>query len=319
MRYYFNPKSLRFEQLQHNWRWWLSRLAAITGGAIVLTAIAIWLTFAVFDSPKEKRLKNQVEQTELKLQMLNDRLNHYQAVLNNLQKRDERIYRQIFEADPLAPRIRQAGFSDSLTAATQQNESALLNYVQKATTAMGQKLYVQSKSYDELFELIKNKQDLLSAIPAIQPVSSRDTFVQIASGYGYRIHPIYKTKRMHKGLDFQAQTGEPVRATGKGKVVAIQSLKKGYGNHIIIDHGYKYRTLYAHLSKISVRYGQSVKRGDIIGEVGSTGSSTAPHLHYEVQKSGERIDPINFFFQDLSPDEYDKMVELASQPNQSFD
>ena len=318
MRYYFNPKSLLFEQLKRNWKWWFWRLSALLGGAAILTAIAIWLAFVVFDSPKEKRLKAQVEQTELKLQALNEQLQYYEKVLTSLQERDARIYRQIFETTPIAPIIREGGFKQSPYMG-EQSETALLDYVETNSHAMARKLYVQSKSYDEIFELIQHKKDMLLAIPAIQPLSNKDTTVQIASGFGYRIHPIYKTKRMHRGLDFQALVGEPVRSTGKGRVVAVQSLKKGYGNHIIIDHGYNYRTLYAHLSKISVRYGQWVNRGDIIGEVGSTGTSTAPHLHYEVQKGGERIDPINFFFQDLSPDEYDKMIELASRQNQSFD
>lgn len=321
MRYYFNPKSLRFEQFQRNWRWWLSRLAVVTSGAIVLTAIAVWLTFSVFDSPKEKRLKNRLEQANLRITLLNTRLDRYEQTLKNLQERDARVYRSIFEADPLPQHIREAGFRSDIAPepAGTPEEDILLNYAQQRTDAIARQLYIQSKSYDELFDHISHQKDMLLAIPAIQPVSNRDTTVQIASGFGYRIHPIYKTKRMHKGLDFQAQTGEPVHATGKGRVASVQSLKKGYGNHIIIDHGYKYRTLYAHLSKILVRTGQWVNRGDVIGEVGSTGTSTAPHLHYEVQKNGDRIDPVDFFFQDLSPSEYDRVVELASRQNQSFD
>lgn len=319
MRYYFDPETLRFEQWRRNWRWWLSRIAVVLSGAVLLTAVAVWLAFVVFDSPKEKRLKNRLEQAELHIESLNNRLDSYEEVLNSLQERESRIYRQIFEADPLPDRRRSQPETSKLLLSSATTEQELLRQVDQRTVEIAQRLYHQSKSYDDLLERISNKRDLLSAIPAIQPISNRDTTVQIASGFGFRIHPIYKTKRLHRGLDFQAQIGEPVRATGKGRVVLTQSLKKGYGNHIIIEHGYNYRTLYAHLSKISVRQGQWVNRGDLIGEVGSTGTSTAPHLHYEVQKGGERIDPVNFFFQDLSPDEYDRMIELASRPNQSFD
>lgn len=319
MRYYFDPETLRFEQWRRNWRWWLSRIAIVLSGAVLLTAVTVWLAFVVFDSPKEKRLKNRLEQAELYIESLNSRLDNYEAVLNSLQERDSRVYRQIFEAEPLPDRRRPQPKTSKSLLSSATTEQELLAQVDQRTVDIAQRLYQQSKSYDDLFERISNKRDLLSAIPAIQPISNRDTTVQIASGFGFRIHPIYKTKRLHRGLDFQAQIGEAVRATGKGRVVLTQSLKKGYGNHIIIEHGYNYRTLYAHLSKISVRQGQWVNRGDLIGEVGSTGTSTAPHLHYEVQKGGERIDPVNFFFQDLSPDEYDRMIELASRPNQSFD
>ena len=179
-------------------------------------------------------------------------------------------------------------------------------------------MYVQSKSFDEIVELAKNKSHMLASIPAIQPISNKD-LTRIASGFGYRIHPIYKTTKFHEGLDFSAPIGTDIYATGNGIVKVVENDSRGYGNHVIISHGFGYETLYGHMSKILVRNGQKVNRGDIIGAVGSTGTSTAPHLHYEVIKQGNKIDPISFFYNDLSPEEYQKMIEMSSQSNQSFD
>jgi murein DD-endopeptidase MepM/ murein hydrolase activator NlpD len=180
------------------------------------------------------------------------------------------------------------------------------------------KLVVQSRSFDEVITLAKNKEAMLASIPAIQPVSN-EKLTRVASGFNWRIHPIYKVRHFHTGIDFTAPRGTEIYATGDGVVEDVTSKGRGYGNHIIIDHGFGYQTLYAHMSKFKVRKGEKVKRGDVIGYVGSTGTSTAPHLHYEVIKNGEKINPMNFFFNDLSPEEYEKVIELSSQSNQSFD
>ena len=159
---------------------------------------------------------------------------------------------------------------------------------------------------------------MLAALPAIQPVSNKN-LSRMASGYGYRIHPIYKTRKMHSGMDFSAKTGTEIYATGDGKISKVRKSRRGYGNHVVIEHGYGYKTLYAHMSKYIVRKGQKVKRGEVIGYVGSTGTSVAPHLHYEVHKDGKKINPVNFYYNDLTPEEYEKMLEISSQNNQSFD
>jgi len=166
--------------------------------------------------------------------------------------------------------------------------------------------------------MARNKEKMLASIPAIQPVANKN-LKKMASGYGYRIHPIYKVRKMHWGTDFSAPTGTPIYATGDGKVTTYKRSRSGYGYHIVIDHGFGYETLYGHMSKIEVRRGQRVKRGDVIGYIGSTGSSTAPHLHYEVMKDGRKINPINYFFNDLSPEEYEEMLIISSHSNQSFD
>ena len=191
------------------------------------------------------------------------------------------------------------------------NTSNKLKKIQK-------QLYIQSKSYDEIAQLIKTRDEYWASRPAIQPVSNKD-LTRLASGFGYRIDPIYKTRKFHQGIDFTAPSGTPIYATGDGTVIRAQRLRTGYGQNVIIDHGYGYRSLYAHMSKISVRKGQKVKRGQIIGKVGSTGKSTAPHLHYEVIKNGRKLNPIEFFYSDLTPEEYEKIIVFASQSNQSFD
>jgi murein DD-endopeptidase MepM/ murein hydrolase activator NlpD len=179
-------------------------------------------------------------------------------------------------------------------------------------------LYIQSKSYDEVFELVKKKAELLSSIPAIQPVNN-DDLKRVGSGFGYRIHPIYKTSMMHAGIDFTAPIGTEIYATGNGIIAKVEYNGRGYGNNVIINHGFGYQTLYGHMSRFAVRPGQRVSRGDLIGYVGNTGASTGPHVHYEVIRGGKKIDPINFFFNDLSPEEFDKVRSIASQTNQSFD
>jgi murein DD-endopeptidase MepM/ murein hydrolase activator NlpD len=180
------------------------------------------------------------------------------------------------------------------------------------------KMVVHSRSLDDVIELAKGKAQLLASIPAIQPVSN-DKLTRIASGFNYRVHPIYKIMHFHTGIDFTAPTGTEIVATGDGKVSVVERESRGYGNHVVVNHGFGYETLYAHMSRFKVTVGQKVKRGDVIGYVGSTGTSTAPHLHYEVIKNGEKINPINFFFNDLSAEEYDKVVEMSSRSNQSFD
>ena len=188
----------------------------------------------------------------------------------------------------------------------------------KKLDRLAKQLYIQSKSFDEVIGLAQQKEDMLASIPAVQPVSNKD-LRRMSSGFGRRIHPIYKTSRFHWGNDFTAPVGTEIYSTGKGKVVIVEKSSTGYGYHVIVDHGYGYQTLYAHMSKINVRQGQQVKRGEILGFIGNTGLSTAPHLHYEVIKDGNKVDPLSFYFNDLSPEEFDMMIQISSQENQSFD
>ena len=241
-------------------------------------------------------------------------------MLDDIQQRDDNIYRVIFEADPIPKSIRKAGYGgiNRYQDLTGYNNAELVIDITKKIDQITKQLYIQSKSFDDIIDLAKNKADMLASIPAIQPVSNKD-LSRMASGYGSRIHPIYKTKKFHAGMDFSAKTGTPIYATGDGKIFKVRKSRRGYGNHVIIDHGFGYKTLYAHMSKYIVRRGEKVKRGDVIGYVGSSGTSVAPHLHYEVHYNGKKINPVNFYYNDLTPDQYEKMLEISSQNNQSFD
>jgi murein DD-endopeptidase MepM/ murein hydrolase activator NlpD len=243
-----------------------------------------------------------------------------EKVLDEIQERDDNIYRVIFEADPIPNSIRKQGFGgiNRYEKLLGLSNSELMINTSKKIDQLTKQLYLQSKSFDEVIDLAKNKSNMLASIPAIQPVANKD-LKRMASGYGYRIHPIYKTRKMHYGMDFSAKTGTEIYATGDGVVSKIKRSKRGYGNYVKINHGFGYETLYAHMSKYIVKKGQRVKRGEVIGYVGNSGISTAPHLHYEVRKDNKKINPMNFYYNDLSPEEYEKMLEISLQSNQSLD
>jgi murein DD-endopeptidase MepM/ murein hydrolase activator NlpD len=280
--------------------------------------IVVFATF--FDSPKEKQLKREIAQLELQYKLLRNRMSRVDQVLAELQEKDDDIYRVIFEAEPIPNSVRNAGFGgvNRYRELEQLANSDIVIGTTKRLDELTKQLVVQSRSFDEVIALAENKEEMLASIPAIQPVAN-EKLKRVASGFNYRIHPIYKVRHFHTGIDFTAPRGTEVYATGDGKVHDVIMKKRGYGYHVIINHGYGYKTLYAHMSKFKVRKGEKIKRGDVIGYVGSTGTSTAPHLHYEVIKNGEKINPMNFFFNDLTPAEYEKVLELSSQSNQSFD
>ena len=280
----------------------------------------LFIFFNFFDSPKEIMLKRELSYTIEQYELLNSQLNQVELVLDDLQRRDDNIYRVIFEAEPIASSIRKAGFGGVNRykhLEGMKNTELVLNTTKKIDQ-ISKQLYIQTKSFDEIALLAKDKSNMLAALPAIQPVSNKD-LSRMASGFGPRIHPIYKTKKFHYGMDFSAKTGTPIYATGNGRIEKVRKSRRGFGNHVIINHGYGYKTLYAHMKKYIVKKGQKVKRGEIIGYVGNTGTSVAPHLHYEVHKNGKKLDPVNFYYEDLNAEEYEKMIFLSSQPNQSFD
>ncbi|MEZ4878931.1 MAG: M23 family metallopeptidase [Chitinophagales bacterium] len=282
--------------------------------------LAMVLGYSFFETPEEKKNQQEINEILDRYEILNKRIDALSGVLQDLSNKDDNIYRVIFEADPLPDEIRNLKIERSKIYAELKNvsEGKIISETLEKIEALEKKTYVQSKSYKELIELIKKKEDLLHSIPAIQPVANKD-LKRMASGYGYRIDPVYKTRKFHAGMDFTAPTGTPVYATGDGVVKIASNQGGGYGNKVVIDHGFGYHTLYAHNSKILVKAGQKVKRGETIALVGSTGKSTGPHCHYEVWKNGTKINPINFYFNDLSPEEYDKIIEMSDQNNQSFD
>lgn len=318
--YYFDPETLEYKKIHRTILAKVLRVMGFLSIALVFAFVIVVIAFNFVDSPKEKQLKREIDQMSLEFEQLNKKTEFYNEVLTSLQERDESIYRTIFEAKPIPTSVREAGFGGGNRFKHLENfsNSNLLTETAERIEKIGKKLYIQSKSYDDITSMIQNKEEMFASIPAIQPVSNKN-LKRMASGYGMRIHPIYKTRKMHSGVDFSSPTGTPVYATGKGKVIKTVQLKKGYGNFVVIDHGFNYQTLYAHLSEIKVKKGQKIKRGDILGYVGNTGTSTAPHLHYEVIHNKKKIDPINFFYNDLSPAEFDEVLEISSRHNQSFD
>jgi murein DD-endopeptidase MepM/ murein hydrolase activator NlpD len=320
IKYRFDTKSLTYQRAKPTKKELILKFLSYLATGLVFSTVVIIFAYRFLNSPKEKILERENKNLQLQYELLNKRMELVSDVLDDIQQRDDQIYRTIFEAEPIPVSIRKAGFGgvDRYRELEGYNNTELIKETTKKLDKISKQLYIQSNSFDEVFKLAKNKAEMLSSIPAIQPVSNGD-LKRLASGFGYRTHPIYKIQHLHTGLDFSAPIGTDIYATGNGTVVTVESDARGYGNNVVINHGYGYQTLYAHMSKFNCRVGQKVKRGDVIGYVGSTGTSTAPHLHYEVIKNGTKINPVNFFYNDLSPAEFHKMIEISSQSNQSFD
>lgn len=320
VKYYYNPETLSYQKLEKTTKDRVRSVLLFLSASGLFAVLMLLALFTFFDSPKEKQLKRELEQMAFQYELLNDRMDQVQVVMDDIQERDDHIYRVIFETDPIPASIRKSGFGgvNRYKKLEGYQNSKLIVETTKKIDQLSKQVVIQSKSFDEVIEQAKRKEDMLSSIPAIQPVANKD-LKRMASGYGYRIDPIYKTRKFHAGMDFSAPTGTPIYSTGDGKVTRADSRSSGYGRHVRIDHGYGYLTLYGHMSKILVRPGQTIKRGEIIGYVGNTGKSVGPHLHYEVHKNGKPVNPVNFYFNDLSPEEYEIMIELSSQPTQSLD
>ncbi|MBK9792557.1 MAG: M23 family metallopeptidase [Sphingobacteriales bacterium] len=319
-KYYYNPNTLKYEKYKLSIGQRILRVTGFFTSAFFFGFLAMVLGYSFFDNPDVKSEKIQLKQMQEKYEILDKRIGALSKVLEDMGDRDDNIYRVIFESDPLPDNLRNGGINKSKIYAQLKDlpESEIISATLEKLESIEKRTYVQSKSYDELAKMIKNKEEMLASIPAIQPVSNKD-LKRIASGFGMRIDPVYKTPRMHTGLDFTAETGTPVYATGDGVVEIAGPQGDGYGNKVLIKHGYGYETLYGHNSKVLVRAGTKVKRGQTIALVGSTGKSTGPHCHYEVWKNGTKIDPVNYFFNDLTPEQYDQMLKIAEQSNQAFD
>ena len=320
IKYYYDTKTLSYKPIEATGIDKFKKFIVYLTSSAILAFFTLLIFFQYFDSPKEKRLKGEINHLLSQYEIINNDLEKIELVLDDIQNRDDNIYRTIFEADPIPTSIRKQGFGgvNRYKKLSGYSNSDLIINTSKKIDQLTKQLYLQSKSFDEIIELAKNKSKMLASIPAIQPVANKD-LKRMTSGYGYRIHPIYKTRKMHYGMDYSAKVGTEIYATGDGVISKVKRSKRGYGNYVKINHGFGYETLYAHMSKYIVKKGQKVKRGEVIGYVGNTGISTAPHLHYEVRKDNKKINPVNFYFNDLTPEEYEKMLELASQPNQSFD
>ncbi len=320
IKYKFNPESLSYYKVESSFKQKALKALAYFFVFLVNASIGYLLYSVAFDSPKEKGLKRQISEMSLNIELFNKQLDNIESVLSDMQQRDDNIYRTIFEAEPLNYSVREGGFGGSnryKNLEKLENSKIVINTAKRLDIIKG-KVVIQSKSYDDLMKMAVSKEKMLASIPNIQPISNK-TLERTASGWGYRIHPIYKIRKFHYGIDFTAPTGTDIYVTGDGVVEQIESSHRGYGNSILINHGYGVKTLYAHLDHFKVKQGQKVKRGEVIGFVGNTGLSTAPHLHYEVLHNGEKVNPINYFFNDLTADEFDRMIELSMRPGQSFD
>lgn len=319
-KYIFNPHTLEFEEFKtsRKTKFWNVTLYLLSTAAFAFLFVILIQNF--FGSPTERMQAREIEYLKLQYDIMNDKIDNLDILLTELEDRDDNIYRMIFEADPIPSSVRKAGYGGSnryLALDGHVNSDMVINTAKRIDVLTSQ-LYVQSKSFDEIYEMAKNKSEMLSCIPAIMPVKGTDIY-RISSHYGQRTDPFYKVAKFHGGIDFSGRVGLGIYATGDGVVIKVEKNKSGYGNNILIDHGYGYKTRYAHLHSFKVKKGQKVKRGQEIGTMGNTGKSTAPHLHYEVIKNNKTVNPINFFYNDITPEEYDKILELSQYPSQTMD
>jgi murein DD-endopeptidase MepM/ murein hydrolase activator NlpD len=318
-KYFYNTATNRYEKFVLPWRARILRALGFISASTVTALIMVAVAYRFLPSPREQRSRQDLNQLREQYSALQRSLREVDQSIGDLERRDNEIYRSIFEAAPLPDSIRRGTkpVRKRYDYVLSSNDE-LIARLEAEVTALKSRVAKQHLSYDTLEHLVKTKEEMLAAIPAIQPVSNKD-LSHIASGFGYRIDPIYKTPKMHTGLDFASAMGTPIYATANGKVAGVAYDEKGYGNHVIINHGYGYGTLYGHMVRANVRPGQSVSRGEVIGWVGNTGKSTGPHCHYEVIRNGEKIDPVHYFFNDLNAGDYDRLVKIAAASNQSFD
>ncbi len=320
VKYYYDSETLSYRKIKLRKRDKLSKTMVFLLSSTLVAALIVLIMYQFVESPKQKVLNREIQNMKLHYELLDKKMQQARDVLEGIQHRDNDIYRVYFEANPIPDEQRKAGFGgiNRYKSLEGFNNSEMIQDATKNLDILTKQLYVQSKSLDEIIEMASDKEKLLAAIPAIQPVSKED-LTRMASGYGWRLDPFTKARKMHTGMDFTSPQGTPIYATGNGKVLRADNRSTGYGKHVRIDHGFGYVTLYAHLSKYNVRRGKKVNRGDVIGYVGSTGRSQAPHLHYEVRYNKRKINPINFYYGDLSPKEFKEMLQMASQEGQSLD
>lgn len=320
IKYYFNTHTLRFEKLVTPLRVKLLKVFAFFATAIVTAGIIVLIAFQYIDSPKVKLLEQ--ENTDLKddYTVMQQQVNQLQQKMDELLNRDNNVYRSIFESSPIpdSARLKAMEKSKEVQLVKSLNENDLLKSIGSQLNRLSLLVAYQQRSFTDIEAMVKNKEKLLAAIPAIQPVSDKD-LTRIASGFGTRIDPVYKVPKFHAGLDFTAPIGTPIYATADGIVSDAGFNEGGYGNRVVINHGFGYETLYGHMYRVKTKTGQKIKRGEVIGYVGSTGKSTGPHCHYEVHRNGTPVDPVYYFYNDLTPEQYDRLLKVAQTANQSFD
>ena len=321
IKYYYDTETCKYERVKTKKSDIILNALGILSLTVAMAVGLLILYTNYFESPKELLLKNEVTELKYYYSQLEEEVAVLSETLQGIEHRDDNIYRAVLGAEPIDKSIREAGIGgvDRYSEIREKNiiHKDLIVQLKEKADKLKRKLYIESKSQDDIVSIAERKEAQFAAIPAIQPIANKQ-LQALASGYGMRIHPIYKVKKMHTGIDFAASIGTPIYATADGKVEEVSIKYSGYGKTIVIDHGFGYKTRYAHMHDFAIRQGQNVKRGELIGYVGNTGISTAPHLHYEVLLNGVLINPVHYFFNDLSPAEYEKIVELASIENQSL-
>jgi murein DD-endopeptidase MepM/ murein hydrolase activator NlpD len=321
IKYYYDTETCKYERVKAKKSDIVLNALGILSLIVAAAVVLVILYINYFESPKELMQRNKLSEQDFYIENLSKEVEMMSEVLADIENRDDNIYRKILGAEPIDKDIREAGVGGydrykDLREKKLLNEDLIIALREKVDQ-LKRKVYIESKSQDDVIKLAENKEKLFAAIPAIQPISNKQ-LLALASGFGYRVHPIYKVKKLHTGIDFAASIGTPIYATADGKVQSVDIKFSGYGKVVEIDHGFGYRTRYAHMHEFAVRQGQSIKRGDLIGYVGNTGLSTAPHLHYEVLINGTQVDPVHYFYNDLTAAEYEKVLELASIENQSL-
>jgi murein DD-endopeptidase MepM/ murein hydrolase activator NlpD len=321
IKYYYDTETCKYERVKTKRSDVVFNFLGIMSLTVAMAVGLLILYSNYFESPKELMQRNKLSEQEFYIENLSKEVDKMKDVLGEVENRDDNIYRTILGAEPIDKNVREAGVGgyDRYKELKDKNllDQDLVLALRENVDQLKRKLYIESKSQDDVIRLAEKKEKLFAAIPAIQPISNKQ-LLALASGFGFRIHPIYKVKKMHTGIDFAASIGTPIYATADGKVLEVNVKFSGYGKMVEIDHGFGYRTRYAHMHEFAVRPGQSIKRGDLVGYVGNTGLSTAPHLHYEVLINGSQVDPVHYFYNDISPAEYEKILELASIENQSL-
>jgi murein DD-endopeptidase MepM/ murein hydrolase activator NlpD len=323
IKYYYDTETCKYERVKVKTSDVILNALGILSLTIAMAAglLTLYLYSNFFESPKELILKNEVKELEFYYQKLSKDVVRLSSILDNIEHRDDNIYRVVLGAEPIEKSVRHAGVGGAERYSEIKEKDIahedLVIALNEKVDLLRRKLYIESKSQDEVVSLAEKKEKLYAAIPAIQPISNKQ-LLALSSGFGWRTHPIYKVKKLHPGIDFAASIGTPIYATADGTIAEVSVKFSGYGKMVEIDHGFGYRTRYAHMHEFAVRSGQSVKRGDLIGYVGNTGMSTAPHLHYEVLINGSKVNPVHYFYNDLTPSEYEKVLELASIENQSL-
>jgi len=320
IKYKYNPESLSYEKVVLTFWQRIVKALPFVGLAIVFSVLVSILAFTFFKSPREKAYLREIKQLRSQFAQLSQEISKTEKIIASIETRDDKLYRVILEANeyPANKRALATGGSKKYQDLEGFDNSELIISTTKQLDELQKRIYAQSKSFDELVELAKRKDKMLKSIPAVIPVPNREVTAHTGP-FGWRIDPIYRTRAFHSGMDFPCKTGTKIRATGDAVVENVENGFWGYGNIVLLNHGFGYKTMYAHLSGFNVKIGQKVNRGDVIGFAGSTGKSTAPHLHYEVIKNGEKINPVNFYFNDLSPAQYEEMIKASQESGTSFD